>query len=131
MKGESVSPSAVIKEYFDAVNGEHWEHLGSLFTADASYRTTGARPRHGREEIARFFLSLFEPWREHDDAPQLVIAERDAAAVEVFFHGTAQDGRNISFEAVDVFRFRDGKIRSATTWYDVAAVRRMLSGDQA
>jgi hypothetical protein len=45
----------------------------------------------------------------------------------VTFTGTTADGREISFDAVDVFDLARGRIRRLSSWYDVADVRHSVS----
>jgi ketosteroid isomerase-like protein len=116
----------VIDSYFDAVNNERWPDLATLLDDDATYSTMGARPRTGKSNVLEFFGTLFQPWREHDDAPTFFIIGEDAAAVDVHFTGVSRAGQPIEFPAVDIFRFRSGKIHALKTWYDLGAVRRML-----
>jgi hypothetical protein len=46
---------------------------------------------------------------------------------EVTFSGTTADGRDVTFDAVDVFDLEDGLIRRFSNWYDIAYARRVLS----
>ena len=121
-----MSNRETIHKYFEALNHENWQELGELFHSEASYKATGARERKGRDEITSFFSTLFSPWLTHNDGPTRLILDGDAAAAEVTFTGTTQDGRTVSFDAVDVFTFHDGKLMTASTWYDLPAVRRLL-----
>jgi ketosteroid isomerase-like protein len=45
----------------------------------------------------------------------------------VTFTGTTGDGRTVTFDAVDVFDLRDGRIRRLSNWYDVAYARKMIA----
>jgi uncharacterized protein (TIGR02246 family) len=118
--------SDAVRAYFDALNAEDWPRLSELWAEDAELRAVGARPRRGREQIMSYFRPLFEPWARHRDTPTRVIADGDAVVVEVEFTGMTRDGRELSFDAVDVFDLADGAIARLSTWYDLAWVRKQL-----
>jgi hypothetical protein len=50
----------------------------------------------------------------------------DTATVNIHYEGTLANGHQLSFDAVDVFDLRDGKIVGLTSWYDSHEVRRAL-----
>jgi uncharacterized protein (TIGR02246 family) len=115
-----------IRAYFDALNAEDWPRMAALWADHAELRAVGARPRRGREQIMSYFTPLFEPWARHRDTPTRFIGDGDAVVVEVEFTGTTHDGRELSFDAVDVFDLAGGAIARLTTWYDLAWVRKQL-----
>lgn len=39
-----------------------------------------------------------------------------------------REGREAAFDAVDVFDLRDGRIGALSTWYDLVAARRAVTG---
>jgi ketosteroid isomerase-like protein len=121
-----VSRLTIVDDYFEAVNTENWELLTSVYHPDATYTTPGARPRAGRDDVVDLYRHLFDAWSVHLDTPGHVMAEADRAVVEVAFRGTARNGRDIAFDAVDLFSFADGMIVKAATWYDIYDVRRKL-----
>ncbi len=47
---------------------------------------------------------------------------------EIDFRGRTEDGRPVTFKAVDVFDLVDGKIARVSIWYDTHGVRRQLAG---
>jgi len=120
-----------ITAYFEAINAERWEDFRALLTDDVIYQTTGARPRSGRDVVVDYFGGLFAAWREHDDRPVTFILDGDAAAVEVHFVGVSLKGLPIEFDAVDIFKFREGRIAFFQTWYDLGAVRKLLELEPA
>ena len=118
----------LIAKYFEYLNAENWDGLASVFTDDATYQATGSRPRAGRDDVMTFFRTAFTAWDVHVDTPVNVMLGEDSAAVEVAFNGTRRtDGREINFDAVDVFHFRDGQVATASTWYDLNWVRGLLA----
>lgn len=121
----------LVQRYFSAINSEDWPAFEELWAENATYATTGARPRVGRDNIVEFFHGLFASWSIHHDAPVTVTMKGDAATVDVFFTGTTLDGRELSFDAVDEFSFRDGTFVTASTTYDLDHVRGLLAGESS
>lgn len=68
-------------------------------------------------------LKAFAAWAVHQDAPHGFIFDGDSAACGIHFTGATHDGREVSFDCVDIFRFRDGRIAELSTWYDLGPVR--------
>src|ERR1700712_1595335 len=91
----------IIDSYFKAINSEDWDLLESVVAPDATYQSTGARPRSGRSDVVNFFHGAFRAWSVHDDKPTSLIVDGDSAAAEVTFTGTTLDGRVLSFDAID------------------------------
>ena len=65
----------------------------------------------------------------HVDHPtRLVISERDGTVLaEVTFTGRTPDGRDVAFDAIDVFDIVDGRIKKLTNWYDIDYARKALA----
>jgi ketosteroid isomerase-like protein len=122
---------AVVMRYFDCLNVEDWEGMADVWADECRLDAVGARPRVDREGVLDYFQKIFEPWPTHRDEPTRVIVSADSQAVvaEVTFAGTTGDGREITFDAVDVFDLDGGRIRSLSSWYDIDRVRRALSSD--
>ncbi|MBF6621389.1 MAG: nuclear transport factor 2 family protein [Patulibacter sp.] len=116
----------VVRGFFEALNAEDWGRMATSWAADAELRAVGARPRRGRAEIMTYYDGLFGPWPQHHDEPTRVIVAGDVVVVEVRFSGTSASGKQIEFDAVDVFDLADGAIRRMTSWYDLAWVRGQL-----
>jgi ketosteroid isomerase-like protein len=117
----------VISRYFLCMNNEDWDGMRELWHEDAVMRATGARIREGREQVLDLLSKLFVPWAQHTDAPTRIIPAGDTVTVEIRFSGTTHAGRRATFDAVDVFDLRDGRIASLSNWYDIAFVRKLLA----
>jgi ketosteroid isomerase-like protein len=122
-----MSNEDVVRRYFYCLDHEDWVQMRELWHEDGVLRAVGARPRDGIEEVMDLFGKLFVPWVRHEDAPTRIIAADETVTVEVTFTGTTEDGREVAFDAVDVFDLRDGKIERMSNWYDTAYARKMLS----
>jgi ketosteroid isomerase-like protein len=121
------SPEAAARRYFDCLDAEDWVGMREIWTDDGELRAVGARPRSGIDDVIGYFSKLFTPWAEHRDAPTRVIVSGDTVVAEVTFTGTTRDGRTVSFDAVDVFDTRDGRIRRLSNWYDIAYARKVIA----
>jgi ketosteroid isomerase-like protein len=119
-----------VQRYFVCLDTEDWTQMRTLWHDDAELRAVGARPRSGADEVIGYFSNLFSPWPVHQDKPTRLIGSGDTIVAEVTFTGTTPDGRDVSFDAVDVFDLRDGRIAKLTNWYDIAYVRKVLGAAQ-
>ena len=123
----------VVLRYFTCLDTENWPQMVELWASAGRLRAVGARPRDGRDEVIQYFAKLFDPWPAHRDHPErLIIApEEETVVAEVTFIGTTPDGREVRFEAIDVFDFADGLIAKMTNWYDIDYARRSLTAPAA
>ncbi len=119
-----------VSAYFAAVNAGDWAALAGLWEPDAELVATGARPRHGREDIMAYYPRVLAGYAEHEDRPVRRIKDGSTVVVEVAFTGRTTAGRAVAFDAIDVFDLApgSGRIRRLSTWYDTAAVRRQVAG---
>jgi ketosteroid isomerase-like protein len=120
-------PDDPVRSYFTCLDNEDWDAMRELWHADAELRAVGTRPRNGVDEVIAYFSTLFSPWPQHTDAPTRLLTAGQTVVAEVKFTGTMADGREVSFDAVDVIDLEDGRIRRLTNWYDIAYARRVLS----
>jgi len=118
---------ALVERYFAAINADDFEALAGVWAPDARFEAVGARPREGVGEIVAMYRRLFEPWAVHRDEPTRILQDGDTLTVEVRFSGTTHDGRELSFDAVDVIDVADGRIQRLSNWYDIAFVRRAMA----
>jgi ketosteroid isomerase-like protein len=120
---------SVVERYFECLDAEDWVGMAELWTENGRLRAVGARPRDGRDAVLEYFRKLFDPWPAHEDRPtRLVVSEADATVLaEVVFTGTRPDGREVVFDAIDVFDFEGDRICRMTNWYDIAYARNALA----
>lgn len=122
----STSNEQVVRRYFVCLDTEDWDTMRTLWNSDSEMRAVGARPRRGVDDVIDYFSKLFTPWPRHVDAPTRLIAGQDTIVAEVTFTGTTPEGREVSFDAIDVFDLVDGRIQKLTNWYDIAYARAVL-----
>jgi ketosteroid isomerase-like protein len=120
---------SVVLRYFECLDQEDWGSMRDLWRADGELRAVGARPRDGVDAVIGYFSKLFAPWPTHEDRPtRLLVAPADrVVTAEVVFTGRTHEGRDVRFEAVDVFDLTDGRIQRLSNWYDIDFVRRTLT----
>jgi ketosteroid isomerase-like protein len=123
-----VTTPDVVGRYFAAVNAEDWAAVGDLFAEDAELAAVGAPARRGREAIAAHFPWTLKALPVHHDEPTRVVVAGTVVLVEVHFTGRNRADAEVEFDAVDVFDLSpDGTtITRLTSWYDTAAVGRMV-----
>jgi len=122
-----MSNDDTVRTYFHCLDHEDWPQMRTLWHDHGTLLAVGARPRQGIEEVMDLFPKLFVPWPTHRDEPTRIIHAGDVVTVEVTFTGTTPDGRDVRFDAVDIFDLRDGRIERMTNWYDTAYARKMLT----
>lgn len=122
----TVDPPSIVTGYFDALNREDWALMSSLWDEHAELRAVGARPRTGRDDVMSYLQPLFGPWARHLDQPTRFIVAPSTVVVEVRFTGVTHAGRELSFDAVDVFDVDEQAIVRLSTWYDLAWLRKQL-----
>jgi ketosteroid isomerase-like protein len=110
---------AVVAAYFDSLNAEDFDRLRRLWTDDATLRAVGQQPRHGRDAVMEYFCPLFRTWARHVDTPTRITASGDVVVVEISFAGTTLAGKELRFDAVDVFDLSGESIAALSTWYDL------------
>ncbi len=120
----------VVRRYFEAVNGADWAAVPALWAPDGELRAVGAPVRRGPDEIAAHFPWTLSTLPVHHDEPTRVVVAGSVVLVEIHFSGRTRDDRPVEFDAVDVFDLTgDGdRIARLTSWYDTAAVGRMVRG---
>ena len=121
-----MSNRQVVEKYFQFVDNEDYDALESLFAKDAVLHSAGGGERIGIERIMSFYRNVFVKFPKHHDKPTRIIETADVIVVEIAFTGQNNTGISVSFPAVDIFDFKDGKISSLSQWVDTAAIETML-----
>jgi uncharacterized protein (TIGR02246 family) len=129
--GDAATPRDLIARYFAAINAEDYAGVAALFAPDAEVVPAGGRPRRGRAEIAAYYAKILAPFPEHHDEPVRVVVSGDDVTVEIAYRGVLANGREVAFDALNVYRLAGGLIARLTQWYDTDRVRRMLLEGQA
>ena len=127
-QGSNRSPLAVVKGYFTALNDEDWDLMASVLHPELDLIPSGSRPRIGADKAIAMFQKIFERFPVHQDNPTRFLEAGNTVVVEITFNGATQDGREVAFDAVDIFDVEDGRICRLSQWFDTAALAAMLEG---
>jgi ketosteroid isomerase-like protein len=111
----------LIRELFAAFNRHDVEGLAALYSQDAYLMSSDFQaPRHGPEGVRQTYSALFAQLPEIHDEVKTLIVRGDEAAVEFVStwgaRGQAPAGR---LEIATFFKFKNGKIISDITYFDV------------
>lgn len=119
----------VVRSYFAAINDTRLDDLAGGFAEDASLHFPLTDPIVGRENIRRFYEGVLEfyPTR-YDDARRFFFSADGSVAVEIYFEGRTATGRDVAFDAVDLFTIAEGRIQKLQIFYDSAKVMEMIGG---
>ena len=121
------APQAIV-DYFDAINNEDWDKLASLWCEDSELRVVAARPRFGREDVLTYYPKALAGYPKHYDDPYRISVAGDVVTVEIAFTGTTPEGHEVTFDAVDVFDMKDGKLWKMSSWFNIEDVRKQVAG---
>ncbi|TCK22412.1 nuclear transport factor 2 family protein [Pseudonocardia endophytica] len=118
----------LVEAYFAAINTEDFDGLAAVFAPDVEIHTTGSDPVLGRDAALAHFRAVLANYPSHTDAVTRWIEAPDAVVCEIAFTGRLADGREIRFDALDVFDAGDDAITRVSTWYDTRSVARQVRG---
>ncbi len=127
MTGTGQASIAIAKRYFTAVNESRLDDLAAVFAEGAILSFPMLPHVEGRKAIREFYAGVltFYPERR-DDVTRWFVSEGGDVAAEISFVGRTSTGRDVAFDAVDVFTIRNGVIQKLTIYYDSAKVIQML-----
>ncbi|MDX1671499.1 MAG: nuclear transport factor 2 family protein [Balneolaceae bacterium] len=113
-----------VADYFSAIrNGDLDAWLSTFAEGAISHDPVGAPPHRGREGLRQFFENIgsaFETIALHEE--NLFIAGNEAA-VKWHGEGTGHNGKEVTFEGIDVFEIDDeGKITEVRAYWNPRAV---------
>ncbi len=121
------SAEALARSYFDAVHDGDLDKLAGLFAEDATVYFPVRDPVVGREAIRSFYADVFKLYATRtDDCRRIFRDSQGNVAVEISFVGKLGSGKEVAFEAVDLFTAKDGRIQELRIFYDSVKVMRML-----
>lgn len=116
-----------VQAYFEAVHAGRADQLAEVFTESAALYFPMQEPVRGRGAIRAFYEGVFAFYtRRSDSVSRWFFSEDGSVAAEIHFEGRTSDGKDVVFDAVDVFSVEDGKISRLQIFYDSARVLKML-----
>jgi steroid delta-isomerase len=118
----------VVSDYFAATRAMDMEAWLATFADNAiSYDPVGGPPLDGHNSLRQFFQGIMEAFAEVGLREDKVFISGDGAAVSWTGHGVGKNGREVSFEGIDVFEINEaGKIQKMWGYWDPAAMMAKL-----
>ncbi len=119
----ATSVQRAVEIYYSAVCAMDVEAWVNNFAADAVDEEPGRPPMRGRDALRAFFLGLGNAFQSIDLRADHVFITGDTAAVKFTGRGKGRNGRDVTFEGIDVFEVnRDGRIQRMRAYWDPAAM---------
>jgi ketosteroid isomerase-like protein len=117
----------VARAYFLAVNETRLDDLAACFAEDARLEFPTLQPVVGRKNIRDFYAGVlqFYPQRR-DEVTRYFTSPAGDVAAEIHFEGRTATGRDVVFDAVDLFTIQNGRIKLLRIFYDSAKVIQMV-----
>lgn len=127
MTGTGQASIAIAKRYFTAVNESRLDDLAAVFAENGVLSFPMLPPVQGRKAVRDFYAGVltFYPERR-DDITRWFVSDDGDVAAEISFVGRTATGRNVAFDAIDVFTIKSGLIEKLAIYYDSAKVIEML-----
>jgi steroid Delta-isomerase len=122
--------SRTIKAYFAATRAMDIEAWVSTFAPDAvSYDPVGAPPTAGHDALRQFFMAIAGAFDTVGLSEDHVFIAGNGAAVKWTGRGKGKNGRQVTFEGIDIFELNpDGLIQTVRAYWNPAEVMMQLQG---
>ncbi len=118
-----------VNSYFDAIcalDGDAWI---ATFAADAVSYEPGGPPLVGYDALRVFFNGVAGGFETIEMRPDQVFPVGNEAGVKWSARGTGKNGREVTFEGIDIFTVNnDGKIQTIKAYWNPAAMMAELMG---
>ena len=123
------------RSYFEAIARRDPEAIGEHWREDGIDDLVPIGVFRGRREIVDFFREMFAAMPDFEMTVTRVVAGEREAAVEwrlqgnftgAPFQGIDPTGKPVDLRGLDLFEIEDGKIVTATAYYDGAAFARQV-----
>lgn len=118
----------LVSRYAEAWNDHDLEAIMSFHPEDGSFCLhVDGDVANGKDAIRETFAQSLRQWPDlHFESRRLLIGDRFLSH-EMTFTATAENGRAVSFDIVDVITMRDGLVLTKDTYADSAALARQLA----
>ncbi len=128
MASQPIPP--VIPKYFAAIRNMDPDAWSTCFAEQAiSYEPGASAPLHGKTALRAFLAGVLEAFQNLGLKEDHVFSSGNRVAVKFTGRGTGKNGREVSFEGIDVFEVNpDGKIEQMWGYWDPAAMMAQLQG---
>ncbi len=120
-------PVQVAKAYFSAINETRLDNLAAVFAEDAVLSFPMLESIRGRQAIRDFYAGVLQFYPKRcDEVTRFFHSDSGDVAAEIHFEGTTATGRDVVFDAVDLFTVRGTVIQELKIFYDSAKVLQMV-----
>jgi len=120
---------AAARAYFEAIHAGSTEAIAKAFAEDAEVHFPAREPVRGRANVAAFYGDVFKFYvKRQDEITRWFHSADGSVAAQIHFEGTTNTGRDVVFDAMDVFTEEGGLIKRLWIVYDSAKVLQMLGG---
>jgi steroid delta-isomerase len=127
MSEETIRQS--INDYFGAISALDCEAWIAAFAADAVSYEPGGPPLEGHDALRMFFNGVAGGFETIEMKPDQIFPVGNEAGVKWSARGTGKNGREVSFEGIDVFAVNEaGKIQAVRAYWNPAAMMAELMG---
>lgn len=119
-----------VKAYFAAIRAMDAELWVATFAPNAvSYDPVGAPPAVGHDGLRQFFAAIVGAFKKVGLTEDHVFIAGGCAAVKWTGRGKGKNGREVTFEGIDIFEFNDaGQIQTLRAYWNPAEVMMQLQG---
>jgi ketosteroid isomerase-like protein len=118
---------ALAKTYFAAVNERRIGDIAATFAEDGVLTFPTLDPIQGRKAIRDFYAGALKFYPKcHDEVTRWFVSEAGDVAADIHFEGQTATGREVIFDAGDLFMIKNGLIQSLRILYDSASVLKMV-----
>lgn len=120
----------VVAGYFAATRAMDMEAWVATFAENAvSHDPVGSPAIEGHEGLRKFFQGITGAFEKSGLTEDHVFVAGNGAAVKWTGHGLGKNGREVTFEGIDVFEVNEeGKIQTLWAYWDAAAMMAELQG---
>ena len=128
MASQVVPP--VVSEYFAAIRRMDPTAWVACFAEQATSFEPGApAPLQGHTALRQFFVGVLGAFQKIGMTEDHVFSSGNRVAVKFTGRGMGKNGREVTFEGIDVFEIgRDGKIQTMWGYWDPSAMMAQLGG---
>jgi steroid Delta-isomerase len=120
----------VVADYFAATRAMDLDAWLATFDKDAvSYEPTGELPLTGYEALSQFFQAIAGAFEKVGLTEEQVFVVGNEAAVKWIGRGIGKNGREVTFEGIDIFEVNPaGKIQKLRAYWNPAVMMAQLQG---
>jgi len=119
---------AVVARYFSTIEEKDPDAWVACFAEQGtSYEPGAPTPLQGHVALRQFLANVLEAFQSIAMTEDHVFQSGNRVAVKFTGHGTGKNGRQVTFEGIDVFEISpDGKIQTMWGYWNPAALMAQL-----